>query len=693
MPELRTSLADMATADRLYDGIIYGADVPGIAAAIGAARQGMRILLISTSDRVGGMIGWGGNQMDVMANKTPGMLQGLAREFFSLVAQERQEFTLQRWHRLGGPGRPSYYERAFTRLMAGLPITILYNTHLVSVVKTGTRTSGLLLSDGEIYSAPGYIDGSDTGDLARMRLASTSIGREGDALHGETGAGIQTPTTWPGATPPDPYVTPGNAGSGLLYGLSSAALGTAGAGDGRVMSFCFRLFLTSVPAEKGSWPAPNMSTYDPLKYELLGRAFAADATYWGHSTNALGRLFNIYDVGLKAGSAAMGPTYHSYIDLNSNGPISTDYPNDAECLEYVTATPARRKVIEENAKQWILGLFHWLLNSSDVRIPAALKTAVDAYRPSNIELVKYGGISPQFYVREGCRAVGDYVQTQASAIVANGIPDPIGFGAYGFDCKPIRRLVSSGVAKYEGVFNSALTGSIVGFPIPYRVLLPKASECTDLLVPGAPSVSWYVHTAIRAWPVQLMVGEAAGIALSLAVKAGVAVQDIDRDRLLKIQDLYQLQKGIVISADGTTYSQGTRVESGAGSAFTSFSSRWGFLGAAGKSCPAANARKVKYSPNLFQPRALRVLWLYPTDESTGAGGAGRATNLPVTISHADGTTVRTVNQQYPGGSGGAWDDLGVYYFRSGQVSADYVEIDPTTADGIVTDGGMMFMPV
>jgi hypothetical protein len=39
------------------------------------------------------------------------------------------------------------------------------------------------------------------------------------------------------------------------------------------------------------------------------------------------------------------------------------------------------------------------------------------------------------------------------------------------------------------------------------------------------------------------------------------------------------------------------------------------------------------------------------------------------------------------------DDLGSYYFRTGQPSADYVELDATAADGTVTESSFKFIPL
>ena len=73
----------------------------------------------------------------------------------------------------------------------------------------------------------------------------------------------------------DPFVIPGDAGSGLLPGISNPAKdapGEFGSGDKRVQAYNFRMFLAKMP---DAIPFPKPTTYDPRRYELLARYIAA----------------------------------------------------------------------------------------------------------------------------------------------------------------------------------------------------------------------------------------------------------------------------------------------------------------------------------------------------------------------------------------------------------------------------------
>jgi hypothetical protein len=69
------------------------------------------------------------------------------------------------------------------------------------------------------------------------------------------------------------------------------------------------------------------------------------------------------------------------------------------------------------------------------------------------------------------------------------------------------------------------------YPIAYRSIVPKKEECNNLLVPICLSASHVAYGSIRMEPVFMIMGQSAGVAASLAMDAGVSVQDIDIDKL------------------------------------------------------------------------------------------------------------------------------------------------------------------
>jgi hypothetical protein len=677
-----------------FDVIVVGATEAGCMAAREAADAGCEVLLTSDQAWFGWMSsGYGLNQQDVKGSKAAAVVGGRTKKFLTSVAKQTLRRNFAHWWKYEGQMRPQFSKRAFVELLTHPNIKLLPNAQLVSLKKTGTTITSLLLDvDGvrRRYYPTVVVEGTACGDVNQKALASFSIGREANATHGETSNGIMAATKWDNNTDVDPYVTPATPSSGLLFGVDSGAAGTVGAADGRVMGFGFRPFLTSVAGEKISWATyfggVPPTDYDPLRYELLARAFAANPTYYGDATNGLTRISQFYNLNFGNGTAMGTPI--TYVDMNSGGPLSINYPVTSELVEYVSASIARRAVIRANMKNYTLGWLYWLMFAADARIPATIRTALDNYGFSAYQLPETGGWSPQCYEREGARAVGSTVQNQTQAVLNNSVTDPIAFGFYDIDGHVVRRLVVGGLTYVEGAVLTSL-GAGYGFRISMQILFPKATECTNLVCASQPSVSHVIWRCIRVGPSMMMIGSAGGAVAALAVKHGISVQDVRYSQVAALCDPWDIEDGTVVDSTAT-YGHGTITKTGA--SWVSGSSRYGGIGGsppAYDTVLAANVagHKWKAASNVYSAGVYDVYLQFSADEAAAAGGQGRATNLLVNVVTEQGTTAQTISQQVGGvydSNGGRWEHLGRFKLRAGVPSADYVEIDCATANAQVT---------
>jgi hypothetical protein len=69
------------------------------------------------------------------------------------------------------------------------------------------------------------------------------------------------------------------------------------------------------------------------------------------------------------------------------------------------------------------------------------------------------------------------------------------------------------------------------YEIPYRVMTPEAGQMLNLLVPVCFSASHVAYSSVRMEPQYMMIGQAAGVAASLAIRGKVAVQEVPVEAL------------------------------------------------------------------------------------------------------------------------------------------------------------------
>jgi hypothetical protein len=106
-------------------------------------------------------------------------------------------------------------------------------------------------------------------------------------------------------------------------------------------------------------------------------------------------------------------------------------------------------------------------------------------------------------------------------------------GAYTMDSHHVQRYVdNNGHVRNEG---DVEVGGFGPYPIAYGAIVPKKSECENLLVPVCLSASHMAFGSIRMEPVFMVLGQSAATAAAQAIDAKVAVQDVEyadlRDRL------------------------------------------------------------------------------------------------------------------------------------------------------------------
>ncbi|MCE5308772.1 MAG: FAD-dependent oxidoreductase [Acidobacteriales bacterium] len=498
-------------AQQSYDLVVYGGTAGGVMTAVAGARQGLRTVLIEPRAHVGGMATGGLSRTDVGRREVIG---GLALEFYMRIGER---YEMHRFlHEMGWQYEPRVGESVMREMLKNAGVDVVFNRRLrekTGVVKQGNTVTGIVMQNGETYRGKVFADCTYEGDLMAQAKVTYTYGRESVAQYGESLAGIRERT---------PYhqfqvdIPARDAQGNLLPEITTEPRGVAGAADHRIQAYNFRLITTNNPAIRRPWPKP--ANYDAKRYELLARMVVAMQA-------KLGRAQILNEV------TQLAEIPNRKADFNNSGAFSTDYIG--KNYDYPDGSYAVRERIWQEHIDYVKGYFYFLAN--DPRVPAALQREVRQWGLAKDEFEDTDNWPHQLYIREARRMVGEYVLVQKDMQTDLMKPDVIGMGSYNSDSHNVRRFVNEkGFAENEGDMQVA----VKPYQIPYRMLLPKRAEAANLLVPVCFSASHVAYSSARMEPQYMILGHAAGVAASLAVRAAKPVQDIsvsDLQKTLKTQ--------------------------------------------------------------------------------------------------------------------------------------------------------------
>jgi hypothetical protein len=511
------------------DVCVFGATPAGVAAAVQASRMGKSVVIAEPGRFLGGMTTSGLGATDI-GNKAA--IGGIAREFYRRVARHyaqdsawkletRKEYFGRRSSGqaqasdLDSPDatmwtfEPHVAEEIFNQLLKEAQVPIYYDQRLSIVRKEGVRIFEFVTENLNMYRAKVYVDATYEGDLLAKSDVSFMVGRESNREYGETLNGIR------GETPKhqflvdvDPYLKAGEPKSGLLPFIQTGDLGRPGDGDSKVQTYNYRLCFTTNAANRLPLEPPR--GYDPAKFELLARYI--EALVAAGKRPVLSEFWN--------------PIWlpNQKTDINNNGPFSTDYIGANG--EYPEGDAKVRERIEREHEDYTRGFLTFMATSP--RVPEHMRREIQQWGPCQDEFQSTGGWPRQLYVREARRMIADYVMSENHCRGVELAEDGVGLAAYNMDSHNYQRLARKGRVENEGDVQVAPTRP---YPISYRALTPKRSECENLLVPVCLSASHIAYGSIRMEPVFMILGQSAATAACLAIDDKVRVQKVDYEKL------------------------------------------------------------------------------------------------------------------------------------------------------------------
>ena len=480
-----------------FDVVVYGGTAGGAMAAIAAAQHGLTVALLEPGRHVGGMVSGGLSNSDV--DRQEALVGGLTREFFEAVGRHYGKAVAWAFE-------PHVAEQTFDEMLSAAHVQTFFGSRLTRIVKSASRIQSLSTENGDSFSAKVFLDCGYEGDLMKAAGVSYTVGREGVDKYNESLAGRQD--LLPGRHQFVHPVLAGGVNSPLPYVVPQEKVTPTGAGDGRFQSYCFRLCLTEVPGN--SLPIEQPAGYNRSRFELVRRYLES-----GKGALSLRDFTGI--VKIPSGKA----------DINSTGPVSTDLLGAS--WEYPAASYERRRQIWNEHLTWAQGLMYFLGN--DESVPEPLRTEARHWKLPKDEFPDTGHWPHQLYIREGRRMLGEYVLTQHDVQEYRQKYDAIGMAGYNIDIREVQWVIHK-VYHFPNAADQVFTEGYLSMPvepwqIPYRALLPREEQCSNLLVTATISASTIAYASFRMEANYMIAGESAGVAAAVAVKSNRPVHKID----------------------------------------------------------------------------------------------------------------------------------------------------------------------
>ena len=494
-----------------FDVLVYGATPAGVCAAVAASREGASVALVSPYDYVGGMIS-GGLSLSDGNQCVRQLMGGLFVEVHERICKHYAEAGVKLNYRIDltkndkWTYEPHVAEKVFHDMIKEAGVSLHLEHQLVGATKESARIKTLRTSKG-VFQAGQFIDATYEGDLMAAASVSYALGRESKKQYGESLAGHQFPKK------PVKGLPFNEAGKPLP--LLTGETPGEDKGDGKIMTYSFRVVISTDPDNR--LPMPEPANYDPARFELARRYIKANP-------KAAGRMVSVDGY----------PLPGRKVDLNNGIGRQISSGLVGASWAWPEATYREREKFWEAHKQYTLELI-WFLKSDPV-VPEGVRRKFAAYGLARDEFQKYGGWPPALYVREGRRMIGEYVLTQHDVRTNPGKKDSIGISSFpidSHDCQRVPTADGKGWINEGTIFPDRINGNRHGHPyqVPYRSLTPRRAECVNLLVPVCLSSSHVALSSIRVEPTWMMLGQSAGVAAAAAHETRVDVQQLPYDKL------------------------------------------------------------------------------------------------------------------------------------------------------------------
>lgn len=487
-----------------FDLIIYGGSPSGVAAAVAAAEENLKVLLISENETVGGAMSNGLSATDIGAKSA---ISGIPMRFFEEIRKLYGDSENWRFE-------PKIAEEVFLAFLEESEATMKLDSPLNKVTIKDEKIVCITLDTQ--YCADTFIDSSYTGDLIYQSGANYRLGMEDLLDYGESYANSRQiieyfSTSNPHQFSKNPFID--DTGGPVTEGMPSIT------------------YRTCVTKKNDKIPFSRTDNYD----NYAGSWSEMVQGYWDRS-----RFSSLQHVETNSIGTINSPFYqiakipNDKYDLNSgwssfmNVTTTEDYFNDRNY----------RNEFQEDLKDYMQNWLYFLQN--DPSVPEEVKLNFEDFGICSDEFLNNGGWPAQPYLREGRRLVGEYTMTQDDIYSNREKKDAVALSSYHIDSKLTQIWQDDGMVYRD--YGAFATTPIYEFP--YSSMLPEKKNPYNLLVTVGVSASPVAYGSLRMEPQYMAYGEAAGTAAAIAHHEDIEVSEVNYEDLQNLLD----DRGVIYKA-------------------------------------------------------------------------------------------------------------------------------------------------
>lgn len=496
------------------DLVVYGSTPGGIACAVRAAREGLKVQLVTHAEHVGGLLSSGLSTMDALyAGKRAPIYEELRAAIHGYYREVYGKDSPQYRASLPGNAKAKFEARVVEKLLnemlarEGPRLKVIKGWYPVEVAQEGRMLGSVTFrkmggSETMKLAARAFADCSYEGDLAAVAKVPYRVGREARDEFNEEHAGIlfMRPVKWPPANVDPAYLADYRRLNLVHYNrwYEIARPESTGAADPAVQAYNMRTVLTADPDNRV--PTERPANYDR---DALMKRLERDVNW---SPRIPGTKL---------------PNRKTYWNLPELLGVQTDYVEG----DWTT----RQRITRVHA-EFTLALLYFF--QTDESIAPALRKKWQMWGLPKNEFQDNGHTPYEVYMRETRRIKGRAVFTENDARPAPGLKrapvhaDAIGITDWFLDshaCTP--KKVEGSMWEGELLLNNITTPGQVS----WQCLLPV--EIDNLVVPVCLSSSHIGWGAIRLEPAWMSYGEAAAHAVVIALQGRTTPAEVNIERL------------------------------------------------------------------------------------------------------------------------------------------------------------------